>query len=134
MMNVYGLVDIYHIYLIYTMLNLRIKLFNMLPKITNRDAEILDVSKDVPFISLILPFEPKMGLKTTLANMLNSAADKIAKELMGKYPKDEAIPVINKLHAVIKDMNYNIHKQSIAIFVSPLVEKVYYFKFDPADN
>jgi hypothetical protein len=106
----------------------------MLSKITNRDAEILDVSKDVPFISLILPFEPKMGLKTTLANMLNSAADKIAKGLLAKYPKDEAIPVINKLYTVIKDMNYDIHKQSIAIFVSPLIEKVYYFKYNPGNN
>ena len=103
-------------------------------EITEKFADVLDVSKDVPFISLIMPFEPKMGLKTELAIKLNNAADNIEKELLGKYPAEEAMPVIKKLRHVIKDMNYSIHKQSIAIFVSPLIENLYFFNYSPGNN
>ena len=34
-----------------------------------------------PAVSVILPFEPKMGLKTTLSHALEMAADKVEKEL-----------------------------------------------------
>jgi hypothetical protein len=81
-----------------------------------------------------MPFETKMSQKTELACRLNTAADKIEKEVLAKYSKEQAMPVVKKLRQVIKDMNYSIHKQSIAIFVSPLVEKVYYFKYTASDN
>jgi hypothetical protein len=79
-----------------------------------------------PCVTLILPFEPTMSSKPELVNALDNATDKIANELMENYPADEAMPVIDKLRTVVKDLNYNTHKKSIAIFISRLFEKIYY--------
>lgn len=106
----------------------------MLSKITNQEIEVQDISKDLPFISLITPFEPKMRVKTVLASGLDTAADNIQKELLEKYPEDQAMPVVKKLRNMIKDLNYNTRTKSIAIFISPLIEKVYYYNHNSKDN
>lgn len=95
-------------------------------KIIATYAPVLEVSHCLPCISLIMPFEPKMSLKKELAYKLKIAFEKIERELLENYPYEKALPVMKKLRQVIKDLNYNTHKISIAIFVSPLIEKVYY--------
>lgn len=87
---------------------------------------ILEAPQYLPCVSLILPFEPKMSLEKDLAYQLKIAVDKIENELLANYPADKAIPVIKKLIRQIKGLNYNTHKSSIAIFISPIIEKVYY--------
>ena len=89
-------------------------------------AEVLTAPKYLPCISLIMPFDPKMGLKKELDYKLKIAVDKIEKEIETNYPEEKSFPVMKKLHKVIEELNYNTHKKSIAIFVSPLIEKVYY--------
>ena len=98
----------------------------MQEKISEQISDILEATKYLPCVSLIMPFEPKMGLKKELSYKLKTAADKIEKELLGNYPHDKAMPVINKLHKTINDLNFYTHKKSIAIFISPIIEKVYY--------
>jgi len=89
--------------------------------------EMPDDTESLPRISLIIPFELKMNKKTELHKMLTSAADKIEKELRENYPEEKALPVIKKLRRLIEHIHYEAHNKSIAIFVSPLTEKVYYF-------
>jgi Bacterial archaeo-eukaryotic release factor family 3 len=88
--------------------------------------EVLAAVHYRPAVSIIFPFEPKMGLKTELAYKLKIAADKVEKELKEYYPGEMAQLVINKLNAVIKNLNFNTHKKSIAIYISPVFEKVLY--------
>ena len=88
-----------------------------------------DMPEDLPSVSLIIPFEPKMNNKTELNDRLKTAADKIEKELVQSYSEEKARPVIKKLRRLTQDFNYNGHNKNIAIFVSPLIEKVYYFTF-----
>jgi len=98
----------------------------MLQQINDQYAEVLEAPKYLPCISLIMPFEPKMNLKVELAHKLKIAADKIENELLDNYTEARAMPVIKKLREVLKDLNYNTHKKSIAIFVSSVIQKVYY--------
>ncbi|MDQ6902412.1 MAG: hypothetical protein M3139_05295 [Bacteroidota bacterium] len=56
---------------------------------------------------------------------------KAEKELIQNYPAGKAEPVAKKLHRVIQDMIYKPGHKSIAIMVSPLVEKIYYFDYTP---
>jgi hypothetical protein len=67
-----------------------------------------------------------MNLKSALSHSLKTAADKIEKEITEDYPADAAQLVMQKLRTLIKTLNYNTHKKSIAIYVSPLFEKVLY--------
>ena len=89
-------------------------------------AEVLSAPKYLPCVSILMPFDPKMGLKKELDHKIKTAVDKIEKELNLTYPAEKAAPVIEKLHRVLNELNYYTHKKSIAIFISPIIDKVYY--------
>jgi hypothetical protein len=88
--------------------------------------EVMDVLQYRPSVSIIMPFEPKMSLKTELAYSLTKAADKVEKQLLENFPAELALLVMKKLRAIINDLNFNTYKKSIAIYVSPVFEKVLY--------
>ena len=94
-----------------------------------KSDELSDIPEDLPYIFLLIPFEAKMNTKIGFESVVNAAADKTEKELMKKHPGDKVMPVIEKLHRIIQELDYNVHKKSIAITVSPLIEKVYYFDY-----
>ncbi len=89
-------------------------------------SEILETPKYHPCVSLIMPFEPKMGLKRELDYKLKTSVAKVERELYMTYPPEKTSPLLKKLDNVLNNLNYYTHKKSIAIFVSPLIEKVYY--------
>ena len=92
----------------------------------SKEATSLMSTRCMPAVSIILSFEPKMSLKHELEHKLKIALGKVEKELIAEYPAEEAIPVLKKIQRLIHDLNYNTHKKSIAIFASPIVEKVFY--------
>lgn len=79
-----------------------------------------------PALTLILPFEPKMTLKSELSDSLKMAAEKLELELRDKYPAEVSALVISKLRSIISDLNFSTHKKSVAIYVSPVYDKVIY--------
>jgi hypothetical protein len=79
-----------------------------------------------PAISLILPFEPKMNAKSELVQRLKFAMDKVDREVRQNYHADLADLVIQKLKKIVRNLNFNTFKKSIAIYVSPVFEKVLY--------
>lgn len=79
-----------------------------------------------PAISIIMPFEPKMSPKTELAHLLKLTINEVEKEVQEKYPGELSELVMNKLRQLAKQLNYHTHKKSIAIYVSPVFEKVLY--------
>jgi hypothetical protein len=90
------------------------------------EKAVLNAVKYLPAISLIMPFEPKISLKSDLEYRLKMAVGKVEKELMNNYPSEKALPAISRLRELTGKINYNTHKKSIAIFLSPMVEKVFY--------
>ncbi|MEO8412850.1 MAG: hypothetical protein ABI472_04295 [Ginsengibacter sp.] len=96
---------------------------------TKKTDNVPEVPEDLPCISLIIPFEQKMNSKTGFQFVVNEAAAKIEKEIIKNYPEDKAMPVVQKLHRMLQDLDHTKHNQSIAIFVSPLIEKVYYYPY-----
>src|SRR6266511_2566200 len=90
------------------------------------ERAVMEEIKYLPTISILQPFAPMMSLKSELEYKLNQALEKVQSDLMDHYPADKALPVIMKLNIVIHNLNYNTQKKSIAIFVSPVTEKVYY--------
>ncbi len=95
----------------------------------NEINELKLATDDVPCIFLLIPFESGFNKKSEFKIILNTAACKAEKELMQKYPASQVEPVAKKLYRVIKEMEYKSNDKSIAIMVSPLVEKVYYFNY-----
>jgi len=89
-------------------------------------SEVMEALHYRPAISIILPFEPKMKSKTELIHSLKIATDSVEKDLMENYPDEMSILVMRKLRAIINGLNFNSYKKSIAIYVSPVFEKVLY--------
>jgi hypothetical protein len=104
----------------------------MYPEINKKTYDEAGIPEDLPFVSIIIPFQPKMNFKSGFDTIINEAAAKTEKELMKSYPESKAAPVIEKMHHVLHNLDLKKHKrQSIGIFVSPLLEKVFYFNYCP---
>lgn len=83
-----------------------------------------------PSVSIFLPFDPKMGMKNKLMFSLAKATDKVVYELRDKYPGEMSMLLVRKLKDLIKNLDFNTHKKSLAIFISPVFEKIYYLDMD----
>jgi Bacterial archaeo-eukaryotic release factor family 3 len=94
--------------------------------ITPEMLEVLEAIHYRPSVSIFLPFEPKMGLKKEITTSLKNAAEHLEKELQRNYPNAMGKLVMQKLKATFRNLNYNTHKKSIAIFLSPVFEKIIY--------
>lgn len=79
-----------------------------------------------PSASIFLPFEPKMTSKAEISNSLREATEKVEAQLRAGYPAEMCDLVMRKIKTVNRSLNYNTHKKSIAIYVSPVFEKVLY--------
>lgn len=88
--------------------------------------EVMEALRYRPSVSIILPFEPKMNLKTELMYSLKIAVKKVEDELQEQYPDEITTLVMTKLNTLAKNLNFNTYKKSIALFVSPVFEKVLY--------
>lgn len=95
-------------------------------KVTPEIREIIEAVHYRPAISIILPFEPKMGQKAALAYSLKTVTDRVEQDLISNYPDEIASLALHKLKTIIKNLNYDTHKKSIAIYLSPVFEKVLY--------
>lgn len=88
--------------------------------------EIAGATSYRPAISIILPFEPKMSVKAELSYSLKVIVDKVSKSLKENYPSDISSLVLEKLKSLITTLNFGTHKKSVALYVSPVFEKVIY--------
>ena len=79
-----------------------------------------------PAVSIIMPFEPKMSLAADLHIAILKAVEKVEKQLAENFPDEMSDIVRQRLKVIIKSLNFHTHKKSIAIFVSPVFEKVLY--------
>lgn len=98
----------------------------------NNNTEYPDIPEKFPSISIVIPFETKMSTTTGLHTILATAVSTEEKKLLQSFPEDEARPVINKLHDLVRNLKGTKRYQSVGIFVSPHTSKVYYFNY--SDN
>lgn len=88
--------------------------------------ELIDVVHYQPAISIITPLLTPAELNNDVFYSLKIAVDKVEKELRQNYPENKITAVIQKLKSVVKTIKVNTAKKSVAIFVSPVFEKVVY--------
>jgi hypothetical protein len=94
--------------------------------LSKEEQEVIGAVRYQPEVSIILPFEPIMSLKSELQYQLKIAVGKVESQLLANYPNEQATPVIIRLKNLIQHLDFNTRKKGLAIFVSPITEKVYY--------
>jgi hypothetical protein len=104
---------------------MHVKEYDMNNILLNQEIELIGTHY-MPSVSILLPFDPKMGLKAEIEHKLKLVVGKVSKQLRAEFPSENAKPVIDKLNRLIQNLNYHTHKRSIAIFASPIMEKVFY--------
>ncbi len=93
-------------------------------------AAASETEYNLPSVSIILPFEPKMQSKSELTSALQSVVEKVEQRIFDNFSIDMALLVIQKLKYIIKNLDFSTHKKSIAIYVSPVFEKVLYLSVE----
>lgn len=84
------------------------------------------VDTHTPSISLFLPFNPKMCGKRELERKLQQLLAEVKTDIHEKYPAGDTESVMKRLEQVFSHLDYGSFKQSVGIFVSDEMEKVYY--------
>jgi len=86
-----------------------------------------------PAVTVILPFNPKMDSKRALSNSLSMAVRKVEHDLYENFPDEISALVMQKLESVFSNLDFRTHTISVAIYLSPVFEKVLYLDF-PVDE
>jgi hypothetical protein len=94
------------------------------------EREVIATVQYLPAVSIVIPFTPVITLKENLEYYLKNVMSKVEAMLVAHYTAEKAIPVIIKLKNLLSNLNYNTTQKSVAVFVSPVVEKVYYFEVE----
>jgi hypothetical protein len=92
--------------------------------LTKDISEVLSAVHYRPSISILMPFGEKGDLRQNLVQSLDLAADRVERELNTQYPKEIVEPLMKRLRLIIEKLDINHKKKSIAIFLSPVFEKV----------
>lgn len=102
--------------------------------VLNATATLLETDYNFPCVSIIMSFEPKMQPKNQLAAALRSAVNRVDKKVFENFSTEMAMLVLHKLNTVIRQLNYSTHQKSIAIYVSPVFEKVLHLNFEVTET
>jgi len=97
--------------------------------LSEEEQEIVGAVNYQPEVSIILPFDAAISLQAEAGHQLKIAVDKVESELLGNYPPGKAMPAIKKLRDLVGALHFDTSKKGVAIFVSPIVEKVFYLDF-----
>ncbi len=88
--------------------------------------EVIEAVHYWPSISLIMPFIAKVNLETELGHSFKVAVDEIDRELKNNYPGDISNLMMLKLKMAIGKVNPRVPKNGVAIYISPVFEKIVY--------
>ncbi|MCG2616288.1 hypothetical protein LZZ85_18460 [Terrimonas sp. NA20] len=94
--------------------------------IKNHPLDKKSLTASAPAVSILMPFEPHMTSKETVAARMRKAIGLIGNELRIRYHYRTSDLILAKLKKVITELDYNKLKKSVAIYVSSLVERVIY--------
>ena len=102
----------------------------MLSSTSSQSQQIAPALRYAPTIVLVFPFHPLMNSKNELEKKLTAALTAAEKELMERYTREQSLPVIERLRKCLRTLNYYTHKRTIAVFISSVMEKVFYLDME----
>ena len=91
--------------------------------------EVVESMQYRPCVTIIMPFEPKMEVKSEMKLRIKYAGNQAIRDIRQNYQDDLADQVIHKLRSIENDLDYSTYRKSVAIFLSPVFKKVIYLDF-----
>ena len=96
--------------------------------------DILDQQEYAPSISLIFPFENKLGHGKEIAYKLKIKSVEIEKALTEKYTPEQVKPLVLKLEHMVDNFKPVNGHAGLALFLSPVFDKIVYLDFKPQEK
>lgn len=96
----------------------------MQSKLTDDIKQIINATHYRPAVSIIMPFPASSNLKSDMKHLLKKAADQVERDLRIHYPGEVVKPTMLKLRSFLDDLKIDSTKKAIAIFISPVFEKM----------
>lgn len=90
--------------------------------------EVMNALHYRPAVSVILPFETKVGLVAELQKDLKYALDKTERQLRDQYPAELVASVMNKFTTLTADIKIPAGKKGMALFASPVFSKLIFLE------
>ena len=100
----------------------------MIPEL-RQQAKAKETAARLPYVSLIISFEPRKMPKEQIQQQFNAAIWEVERELGQYISKYVVKSAITKLKSIINNLDYNWSGKAVAIFLSPFAEKVIYLHF-----
>ena len=91
--------------------------------------KILKVRTAVSSIGLAIPFHPCMQDEKTIATFLKTAADELQRKMHRRYDETCINSSLTRLEKLFNRLNYNSHRKSVAVILTPDEEKITYLNF-----
>lgn len=130
MSSIKGIADTCHCFTKFSLLALVSRTIIMASVLTPELRALIEAVHYRPAVSIILPFDPKMGTKMAITQAFKFALDKVEKELKTNYPDEMGKIVILRLKKIFNQLDFTTHNKAIAIFASPVFEKVLYLNIE----
>lgn len=99
----------------------------MVPQLHGKNEARVEPAQAQMSVAILMPFEPKIMPKAKIEASLKTAVKEVETELFRLYPSAFVKQAVHRLKTLIANLDYSTHKKSIAIFLSPFLEKVYYW-------
>jgi len=75
-----------------------------------------------------MPLAAQISLSAEISHQLKIKADKVKTELENAYPAELCNVVLDKLHTLLTDLRLPSDRKGLAIFVSPIFQKMVYLR------
>jgi hypothetical protein len=80
-------------------------------------------------LGLAMPFQPSMWDEKTIHSVWNNGLEMVKAKLTGRYSEECANTILTRLEKLYSKLNYNTHRKSLAIVLTPDEEKIIYLSF-----
>lgn len=96
-------------------------------KITGRKA--LKTRNQFSSMGLVIPFQPSMWDDNTIEAALNNTLHKVKTRMKQNYSEECTSKVLTRLQKLFNDLNFNTHRKSVMVILTPTEEKIIYLCF-----
>ena len=92
-------------------------------------VKIIKTRTCISSLGLVIPFQPSMQDERAVETMLKQAAETIHAKMKDSYEEGCIKNVLARLEKLFSKLNYNSHRKSIAVILTPDEEKLTYLNF-----
>ena len=97
-------------------------------------AQLKPSKENFVAVSVVIPFDSKIMSSQNASIRLEEGRLIVKRFLFEKYPGGLAAGIMEKLHSLYQKIDFNTQSKGVAIYVSPMFEKIIYLNMEVVQN